>query len=30
MLAGMIRLAYIVVDTRSMTGFSGNEASHGR
>jgi hypothetical protein len=30
MLAGVIRAAYMVVDTRSMTDFSGNEASHGR
>ena len=30
MLAGVIRIAYIVVVIHSMTGFSGDEASHGR
>jgi len=30
MLAGMTRVAYIVVDTRLTADFSGDEASHGR
>ena len=30
MLAGVIRVAYIVVDTRFTADFSGDEASHGR